>query len=130
MNEILINIISVIVTAIILPLISIVGTQLIKLINSKLKNYELNKEISMANAIVTNAVRSIYQTYVDDLKRQETFDSEAQDTALIKAKELVNNQMNKRIKRFIENNYGDFDNWLTVQIEATIYFLKQTRGHL
>ena len=40
MNDILLNVLSVLLTAVILPLISIAGTQLIKFINSKLKNNE------------------------------------------------------------------------------------------
>ena len=38
MNEILLNVLSVLLTAVILPLISIAGTQLIKFINSKIMN--------------------------------------------------------------------------------------------
>ena len=38
MNEIIINIISVVVTSIVLPLISIAGAKLIQFINSKIKN--------------------------------------------------------------------------------------------
>lgn len=38
MNEILINIISVVVTSIVLPLLSIAGAKLVQLINSKINN--------------------------------------------------------------------------------------------
>lgn len=56
MNQILLNVISVLVTAVVLPLISIAGTQLIKFINSKIKNSELAKQLSTATEIVINAV--------------------------------------------------------------------------
>lgn len=38
MNEILLNIISVVVTAVVIPLISLLGSKLHELINSKIKN--------------------------------------------------------------------------------------------
>ncbi len=34
-------------------------------------------------------------------------------------------QMNDELKKFIEENYGDVDNWLTTQIEASINTLKK-----
>lgn len=71
MNEILINIISVLVTAVIIPLISIGGTQLVKLINSKIKNAETAKQLTTATKIVTNATRVVFQTYVESLKAEE-----------------------------------------------------------
>lgn len=65
MNEILINIISIVVTSVVIPLISVGGTQLIRLINSKIKNNEVNKYLTIATEIVVNAVRSVFQTYVE-----------------------------------------------------------------
>lgn len=70
MNEILINIISVVVTVIVLPLISLAGTKLIKFINSKNKNDEAAKLLTTATTIVINAVRSVFQTYVESLKAE------------------------------------------------------------
>ena len=124
MNEILLNILSVLLTAVILPLISISGTQLIKFINSKIKNNELAKQLSTATTIVTNAVRVVFQTYVDALKKNGNFDKEAQAEALTRAKNIALSQITEDTKKYIEDNYGDFNNWLTIQIEETIDLLK------
>lgn len=124
MNDILLNILSVLLTAVILPLISIAGTQLIKFINSKIKNNELAKQLTTATTIVTNAVRVVFQTYVDTLKQNGSFDKEAQAEALTRAKNIALSQITEDTKSYIEENYGDFNNWLTIQIEASINCLK------
>lgn len=126
MNEILLNVLSVLLTAVILPLISIAGTQLIKFINSKIKNNELAKQLATATTIVTNAVRVVFQTYVDALKKSGSFDKEAQVEALTRAKNIALSQITEDTKSYIEDNYGDFNNWLTIQIESTIDSIKNS----
>ena len=124
MNEMLLNIISVVVSAIVLPLISIGGTQLIKLINSKIKNQEASKLLSDATSIVLNAVRTVTQTYVDTLKANGSFNKDAQLGALNKAKDIALSQMSSDVKDFINANFGDVQLWITNQIEASINLLK------
>ena len=124
MNEMLLNIISVVVSAIVLPLISIGGTQLIKLINSKIKNQEASKLLSDATSIVLNAVRTVTQTYVDTLKANGSFNKDAQLVALNKAKDIALSQMSTDVKDFINANFGDVQLWITNQIEASINLLK------
>lgn len=124
MNEMLLNIISVVVSAIVLPLISIGGTQLIKLINSKIKNQEASKLLSDATSIVLNAVRTVTQTYVDTLKANGLFNKDAQLVALNKAKDIALSQMSSDVKDFINANFGDVQLWITNQIEASINLLK------
>ena len=120
----LLNIISVVVSAIVLPLISIGGTQLIKLINSKIKNQEASKLLSDATSIVLNAVRTVTQTYVDTLKENGSFNKDAQLVALNKAKDIAFSQMSSDVKDFINANFGDVQLWITNQIEASINLLK------
>ena len=124
MNEILMNVLSAVVTAVILPLISIGGARLITLINEKIKNDEAVKTLTTATDIVTNAVRSVFQTYVESLKNAGSFDKDAQEIALSKAKEVAMAQMSEEVKSYITTNYGSLEEWLTVQIEATINMLK------
>lgn len=126
MNDILLNVLSVLLTAVIIPLISIAGTQLIKFINSKIKNNELAKQLTTATTIVTNAVRVVFQTYVDALKKNGSFDKKAQIEALNRAKNIALSQITEDTKSYIEDKYGDFNNWLTIQIEATIDLLKNS----
>ena len=124
MNEIVINILSIIVTAVILPLISFAGTKLIEFLNSKIKNNQAKELLVQATTIVTNAVRSVFQTYVDSLKASGSFDAQAQTVALTKAKDIALEQMSDDVKNYIVNNYGDLNNWLTTQIESTINLIK------
>lgn len=124
MNEILINIISVLVTAVILPLISFAGTKLISWLNAKVKDENAKMQLTVATTIVKNAVLTVFQTYVDSLKASGTFNAQAQSTALLKAKEIALSQMTAEVKEYITKNYGDIENWLTTQIESTIKLLK------
>lgn len=124
MNEIILNIISVVVTAVILPLISYAGARLIAWLNAKIKDENAKQQLTVATDIVTNAVRSVFQTYVETLKKNGTFDKESQKVALIKAKDDALAQMSDEIKDYITKNYGDLETWITTQIESTINILK------
>lgn len=124
MNEIILNIISVVVTAVILPLISYAGARLITWLNTKIKDENAKQQLTVATDIVTNAVRSVFQTYVEALKKNGTFDKESQKAALIKAKNDALAQMTDEIKEYITKNYGDLETWIITQIESTINILK------
>lgn len=62
--------------------------------------------------------------YVESLKNSGSFDKEAQAIALSRARTTVISQINDDVKNYITANYGDFNTWLTNQIEATINTLK------
>ena len=125
MNDILINILSVVVTAVILPLISFAGTKLIAYLNAKVKDENAKLHLTSATTIVTNAVLTVFQTYVDSLKKSGSFDANAQVIALNKAKDIALSQMTQEVKDFITKNFGDIDNWLTIQIESSINLIKK-----
>ena len=124
MNEIIINIISVVVTSIVLPLISIAGAKLIQFINSKIKNNKAADLLTTATTIVINAVRSVFQTYVEALKKEGSFNKDAQIIALNKAKDIALTQMTDKVKDYLVTTYGSLDTWLDTNIEATINILK------
>ena len=124
MNEIIINIISVVVTSIVLPLISIAGAKLIQFINSKIKNNKAADLLTTATTIVINAVRSVFQTYVEALKKEGSFNKDAQIIALNKAKDIALTQMTDEVKNYLVTTYGSLDFWLDTNIEATINILK------
>ena len=126
MNEIIINIISVVVTSIVLPLISIAGAKLIQFINSKIKNNKAADLLTTATTIVINAVRSVFQTYVEALKKEGSFNKDAQIIALNKAKDIALTQMTDDVKDYLVTTYGSLDTWLDTNIEATINILKNT----
>ncbi|MCI1244863.1 MAG: hypothetical protein LKG11_02845 [Bacilli bacterium] len=124
MNELLLNILSVVVTAVIIPLISLLGTKLYQLINSKIKDQKGATLIKKATDIVLNAVRSVFQTYVESLKKSGGFDSAAQAKAFNMAKTIIVSQLTEDVKAYLAENYGDLEEWISTQIEASINILK------
>ena len=124
MNEILINVLSIIVTAVIIPLISYLGVRLSTYLNNKIKDENAKRMLNEATQIVLNATRVVFQTYVEALKEKGEFNTDAQLIALGKAKTIALSEMGEDIKGFITKNYGDLTNWITNQIEASINILK------
>lgn len=57
-------------------------------------------------------------------KNSGSFDKAAQLKAFNTAKETALNQFNSDISRFIVDNYGGLNEWLSTQIEASINKLK------
>ena len=124
MNDIIISIISVVVTSVLLPLITLGGTKLIQLINQKIKDEKTRIILTGLSTIVERAVRSVTQTYVDSLKKSGKFDQEAQRIAFSLAKEEVLKELNQETKSFIKTNYGNVNDFVTTQIESTINLIK------
>ena len=92
--------------------------------NSKIENEKARDLLTQATEAVTNAVRAVFQTYVDSLKKSGNFGADAQLEALNKAKDIALSQLSEDVKNYIQNNYGDINIWLTTQIEATINLIK------
>ena len=124
MNDILINIISAVVTTVLLPLTTWAGTKLIQYIGTKVKNEKASALLTTATNIVQNAVRSVFQTYVESLKANGKFDSASQVEALKRAKDIALSQLGDDVKEYITANFGNLDGWLTNQIESSINLLK------
>ena len=124
MNQILLNILAAVTTCIILPLISFLGIKLSQWLSTKIKDEKAAKLLTQATEIVVTAVKSVFQTYVESLKNSGTFDKTAQVEALNKAKAIVTSELTVELKDFIIANYGDLESWITNQIEASIYKLK------
>lgn len=124
MNEIVTSIIGIVVTTVVLPLVTLGGTKLIQYLNSKIKDEHARRILSSITSSVERAVRVVFQTYVDSLKKSGIFDKDAQKTALILAKQEITKELNIEAKEFIVNNFGDLNAYISNQIEATINFLK------
>ena len=124
MNQILLNILATVVICIVLPLISFLGVKLTQWLNNKIKDEKGQALIGQAVDIVLNAVRSVFQTYVESLKNSGNFTNEAQKIAFNLAKSLVLKQLSEDAKNYISENYGDLEEWIRNQIEASIYKLK------
>lgn len=118
---ILLSIISIVLTALV-----IWGAErLIALINAKIKNTKHAKYLTSAVDIITRAVKSTYQTYVEVLKNGDAFTAENQKTALSKAGEIALSQLLEDTKKWISTNFGDVDKWIENTIESIIYDLKK-----
>ena len=124
MNEILLNILSVTVSAVVVPVIGFLGYKLTQWLNSKVKDDRAKALLNRANEIVLDAARTVFQTYVEALKKEGSFDAKAQEVALGKAKAIVLSELTEELKSFVADNYGDLMAWVTNAIEASIYKLK------
>lgn len=113
-----------VITAVVLPLITLAGNKLIAWLGAKTKNEKEAAYIQTATGIVLNAVKAVFQTYVETLKDAGSFDAAAQQEALSRAKAIITNQTADEVKAFIAEAYGSFDAWVNTQIEASINTLK------
>jgi hypothetical protein len=119
-HQILITVVSTLVTAVVLPLITVVGKKLSDWIATKIDHEELNAHIADGIHVVTTAVNSVMQSYVDGLKKANKFDSDAQKTALQMAKDRTKALLSDEVEKIITTKFGDLDTWIEAQIESTI----------
>lgn len=124
MDELLANLIVILVTGVILPLITAIGGYVISLINNKIKDTKLGNAIAKVEDIIESAVRNTYQTYVQKLKEQDNFTQEAQTQALVDTVNIIYNLTPKRLLELLEAFYPNLQEWFIVQIEACINKLK------
>lgn len=125
MSEIIINILSVVVTSIILPIITYIGIRVSKWLNTKIEDEKQRKILETITDIVTRNVSTVFQTYVETLKDNNKFDDEAKERAFDFAKLGIVKELTEESVAFIKENYGDINNWLASKIESTIYNLKK-----
>ena len=119
-QAILLSIISIVLTA----LVSWGAERLIALINSKLANSKYAKYLTSIVDVVTRAVKTTYQTYVETLKDKNMFTADAQKEALSKVGEMALAQLTDDSKKWIQTNFGDVKTWIANTIESVIYDLK------
>ena len=62
--------------------------------------------------------------HVEALKKSGGFDQKAQIYAFNLAKDTALKQLSDETKNYITNNYGNLEEWLKTQIEASINLLK------
>ncbi len=97
----------------------------IPLVSAYVVNYlnVLRTTALMAQAVEIVKAGVVYtsQTFVDSLKREGKFDVASQKLAFRKTFDKVEPMFNARMKKFITDAYGDFETWLKMQIEATVY---------
>ena len=119
-QEILFSAIGTILTGLLVWLVSIVTNW----INSKIKDKNAAKILTSITTLVTNVVQATYQSYVEALKGTDAWTKKAQEEALNKAFTTIKNQLNNEGIKFIEENYGNVEEYIKTLIESILYKLK------
>ena len=119
-QTILLSALSIVVTA----LVTWLSERLISWINAKVKNTKYGQYLTDAVGVITRAVKTTYQTYVEALKNENMFTKDAQLEALNKAKDMALSQLSQETKDYIAKNFGDVETWIASTVESVIYDLK------
>lgn len=113
-----------IMTAVVLPLLTVVTGYLVAFIKkkiaeleAKINNQKVNKYLDLAEDAVCTAVTAVSQTYVNTLKNNSQFDQTAQQAAFNKAKDKALVIMGTATQEVLKSLYNDFDAWLDSKIE-------------
>ena len=119
-QTVLLSVLSIVLTA----LVTWASERLISYFNTKITNTKYAKYLTDAVDIVTGAVKSTYQTYVEALKDKNMFTEEAQKEALTRATNMALSQLSQELQTFITTNFGNLEGWIQNAIESSLYDLK------
>ena len=100
-------------------------TFIVGLLNQKIKDQKLARWSSELFQIIMSAVQTVFQEFVDTMKKAGKFDEAAQKEAKDRAYKIIISQLTPELKSYIEDNFGDMKEYLMNQIEAMIYNLKK-----
>lgn len=122
------DVFTIIIQIIIIPLLIILSTFLINLIKTKINNLQkttedktLSNYLILLDEAVDTAVAYINQTYVNQLKADNTFDEKAQQEALSKAYSRVVKTLTYEATDYLQTHIGEFSNYIFAKIEASVY---------
>lgn len=90
---------------------------LLVLLAKKIKNEKLLKFIGN---IVEQSVLTVKQTFVQSLKEEGKFDKDAQSEAFSRCMKSIVSMLSEEAKKFIVNNFGDLETYLTTLIESKV----------
>lgn len=113
--------------AVVIPLLGILTIFIVKLIKaksaeiaSKTDNELVKKYINLLAETISNCVICTNQTYVDALKEKGEFDGEAQKAAFALTYSAVLKILSEEAKMYLENIYGDLEQYITNAIECEV----------
>lgn len=116
-----------IMEVVVIPLLGILTAYLVKLVNAKIEDIsdkrenELEKKyLDMLGTTITDCVMATTQTYVESLKRQGSFDAEAQKEAFNQTYSAVMNILSEDAKDYLTEAVGDLQLYITQKIEAEV----------
>ena len=101
---------------------------LVAWLNSKIKDKKIAGYATAITNIIGTAVKDVFQTYVDGLKKKNAFTTDCQKEALAMAVSKAKQCLNGELMGYIQANYGDAEQYIVSLIESTIYSLKSTTG--
>lgn len=114
-------------TLVLAPLVVAISSFLIALlrqqtakIEGKIKDERAKRLLEIAEGVVTQAVTSVTQTYVDGLKADGEFTKEAQRAAFEQSKEKIYALLTNETMQAIQDNYGSMEEWIKTKIEETV----------
>jgi hypothetical protein len=124
MSNELMQVIWTIVGTVVTGLATWLTTVIITWLNSKIKNNKLAMWSTAVTKIIMEAVQSVFQTYVEALKKEGKFTEAEQRIANEKALTIIKSQLSDELVKYIQDNFGDMEEFLKEQIESMIYQLK------
>ena len=93
--------------------------------NGKIKDQKLARWSSAIAQIIFSAVQTVFQEFVEVMKKEGKFTPEAQKEAKEKAYNIIVGQLTEELRKYITDNFGDMKEWIMNQIESAIYQLKR-----
>ena len=122
----------VIIQTVLIPLLIALGGFAVKWINAKanqlkekVKDDRYFLYIDILQELVTKTVITINQTYVDELKKENSFTKEAQEEAFKRVYEAVMLSLSEDVLTYLEQIIGDLNEYITVLIESAVKEQKQ-----
>lgn len=115
----------------IFPLLGAATLYLTFLVNTKIqelkqktKDETTRKYLDMLNVTISNTVLATTQTYVESLKKEGKFDSEAQAIAFNNTYDAIMQTLTEESKKYINELVGDVQLYVTNRIEAEVQLNK------
>ena len=111
----------------VIPVMGVLTTYLVILIKNKTKqitdktNSDLaDKYINMLSDTIQTCVIATNQTYVNNLKKENMFNAEAQKTALSMTADTVKQILSADAQEYLSSTYGDLNALIMQKIEAEV----------
>ena len=123
MNEFLSTLLQAVLIAAVPVISAFIGKGLTALsgyLSSKTENDTAKKYLTAAEEAAKKAVTYTSQTYVDALKKSDSFSKENQEEALNMAVEKAKSLLTAEAIVFLEEAYGDVTEFLKTNIEAEV----------
>ena len=86
----------------------------------KVKNETVKKYIEMLDKTVSECVLATNQTFVDALKKTNSFDTEAQKQAFKTTFDAVKSMLTDEAQKYLTESVKDLDTYISNKIEAQI----------